>query len=83
MFCATIKIINTSLTRNKKKKDFLIHTNLLTPTILSLLLRKGVYPYEYINEWEKINETPEKEDFYKHLNIEDITDVYYAHAKRV
>ena len=83
MFCATIKIINTSLTRNKKKKDFLIHTNLLTPTILSLLLRKGVYPYEYINDWEKINETPEKEDFYKHLNIEDITDVYYAHAKRV
>ena len=67
----------------KKKKDFLIHTNLLTPTILSLLLRKGVYPYEYINDWEKINETPEKEDFYKHLNIEDITDVYYAHAKRV
>ena len=83
MFCATIKIINTSLTRNKKKKDFLIHTNLLTPTILSLLLRKGVYPYEYLNDWEKINETPEKEDFYKHLNIEDITDVYYAHAKRV
>ena len=80
MFCATIKIINTSLTRNKKKK---IHTNLLTPTILSLLLRKGVYPYEYINDWEKINETPEKEDFYKHLNIEDITDVYYAHPKRV
>ena len=71
------------MTRNKKKKDFLIHTNLLTPTILSLLLRKGVYPYEYINDWEKINETPEKEDFYKHLNIEDITDVYYAHAKRV
>ena len=56
---------------------------MLTPTILSLLLRKVVYPYEYINDWEKINETPEKEDFYKLLNIEDITDVYYAHAKRV
>ena len=82
MFCATIKIINTSLTRNQKK-IFLIHANLLTPTVLSLLLRKGVYPYEYINDWEKISETPEKEDFYRHLNIEDITDVYYAHAKRV
>ena len=35
--------------------------------------------------WEKFNETslPEKEDFYSHLNIEDITDAYYAHSKRV
>ena len=31
-----------------------------------LLLRKGVYPYEYVDDWEKFNETslPEKEDFY-------------------
>ena len=26
---------------------------------------------------------PEKEDFYNYLNIEDITDADYAHAKRV
>ena len=50
-----------------------------------LLLRKVVYPYEYMNDWEKFNETtlPEKEDFYSHLNMEDITDADYAHAKRV
>ena len=32
----------------------------------------------------KFNETslPEKEDFYSHLNLEDITDAEYAHAKR-
>ena len=31
-----------------------------------LLLRKGVYPHEYMDEWEKLNETtlPEKEEFY-------------------
>ena len=35
--------------------------------------------------WEKFNETslPEKEDFYSHLNMEDITDTDYSHAKRV
>ena len=49
------------------------------------MLRKGVSPYEYIDNWEKFNETssPEKEDFYSHLNMEDITDADYAHAKRV
>ena len=49
-----------------------------------LLLRKGVYPYEYMDDWEKFKETslPEKEDFYSHLNMESITDPDYAHAKR-
>ena len=49
------------------------------------MLQKGVYPYEYIDDWENFNETslPEKQDFYSHLNIEDITNVNYAHAKRV
>ena len=48
-----------------------------------LLLRKGVFPYEYMDDWEKFNETslPEKENFYSHLNIEDITDADYASQK--
>ena len=47
-----------------------------------LLLRKGVYPYEYMNSWEKINETtlPPKEAFYSNLKLEDITDKDYIHA---
>ena len=50
-----------------------------------LLLQKGVYPHEYMDDWKKFNETPlpEKEDFYNDLNMEDITDADYAHAKRV
>ena len=38
-----------------------------------------------MDDWKKFNETslPEKEDFYSHLNMEDITDADYAHAKRV
>ena len=49
-----------------------------------LLLRKSVYPYEYIDDWEKFNETlPEKEEFYSNLNMEDITDANYIQRKRV
>ena len=46
---------------------------------------KDVYHYEYMDDWRKFNETslPEKEDFYSDLNMEDITDVDYEHAKRV
>ena len=50
-----------------------------------LLLQKVFYPYEYIDDWERFNETslPEKEDFYSHLNMEGITDVDYADTKIV
>ena len=49
------------------------------------MLRKGVYPYEYINSWKRFNETslPNKEDFYSYLNMADITDIDYKHAKKV
>ena len=67
-----------------KLKERLFNTY-KSSTQFILLLRKGVYQYEYMDDWEKFNETtlPEKEDFYSHLNIEDISDADYAHAKRV
>ena len=38
-----------------------------------------------MDDWEKLNETslPEKENFYNHINMEDINDADYVHAKRV
>ena len=50
-----------------------------------LLLKKGVYPDEYIDSWEKFNETslPDKKAFYSELNKEGITDEKYAHAQKV
>ena len=50
-----------------------------------MLLRKGVFPYEYMDSWERFNETslPDKEAFYSGLNMEDITDFDYRHAKRI
>ena len=36
-----------------------------------------------MDDWEKSNQTllPEKEDFYSHLNMNDITDADYANKK--
>ena len=50
-----------------------------------LLLRKGVYPYEYIDSWERFKEEslPDKESFYGELNKEGISDNDYEHAKNV
>ena len=50
-----------------------------------LLLRKGVYPYEYMDNWEIFNEIllPNKEASYSNLNMEDITDTDYRHAHKV
>ena len=50
-----------------------------------LLLRKGVYPYEYVDNWERFSEIslPSKEDFYSNLNMEDISDIDYRHASNV
>ena len=38
-----------------------------------------------MDSWERFDETtlPTKEDFYSILNMEDITDIDYRHAKRV
>ena len=49
------------------------------------MLRKGVYPYEYMDNWERFNETslPSKEPFYSNLNMEDIDDIDYRHGNNV
>ena len=50
-----------------------------------LLLRNGVYPYEYMDSWERFNETslPTKEDFYSNFNMENIDDIDYRHGNNV
>ena len=47
-----------------------------------LLLRKGVYLYEYMDSWKTFNETelPSKDKFYSTLNLEDISDDDYGHT---
>ena len=50
-----------------------------------LLMRKGVYPYEYMDSWDRFDEAqlPPKEAFYSKLSNEHISDEDYAHAQKV
>ena len=50
-----------------------------------LLLRKGVYPYEYMYSWKRFDETslPIRKAFYSELYWEEITDKDYTHAQKV
>ena len=49
--------------KKRFKNTFKFYNNDINKFVLSLI--KYVYPYEYINEWKKFNETllPEKEEF--------------------
>ena len=52
---------------------------------LSLVKRKGVYPYEYMDSLERFkeNKLPPKEAFYSRLTGEGISNEDYEHAKKV
>ena len=51
----------------------------------TLPLRKGVYPYEQMDSWEKFDENtiPPEEAFYSNLNLGDIGDEDYEHVQKV
>ena len=50
-----------------------------------LFLRKGIYPYEYMDSFNRFDETslPPIESFYSELNLSGISKNDYAHAQKV
>ena len=72
---------------NEAFKNFLITYQFCNGDLnkFVLLLRKGVYPYEYMDSWERFNETslPPKKAFYSKLDLEDIKDKDSEHARKV
>ena len=76
--------INNKISRIEKfaNTDQLCHKD---HNKFALLLRKGIYPYEYMDSWKRFKEEslPDKESFYSELNNEHITDEDYAHAQKV
>ena len=57
----------------------------MTNDDFKLIISKGIYPYEYINSFEKFNEPqlPSIDKFYSSLNDETINENDYEHALKV
>ena len=74
-----------SLVNNLPKDAFKNVKRYYADDKLSLLTRKGVYPYEYMDSPEQLKETklPPRETFYSRLNDEGISDENYTHARKV
>ena len=50
-----------------------------------LLIKKGIYPHEYMDIWDRFNENklPDKNKFYSKLNMDGVSDKDYEHACKV
>ncbi|CAH1109243.1 unnamed protein product [Psylliodes chrysocephalus] len=77
------ELVNTLTVENLQnlKKEF----NDLNEENFKLLTKKGVFPYDYISNLNKLNDTqlPSKEQFYNRLCDEHISDERYANARNV
>ena len=87
-FIDSFKFMATSLEKlvnNLPEDDFINLSLYYSGDKFDLLARKGVYPYEYMDSLEKLEETklPPKEAFYSRLNDGGISDEDYAHAQKV
>ena len=87
-FIDSFKFMNTSLdslVNNLPEEAFKNIKKYYTGGELTLIKRKGVYPYEYMDSIERFkeNKLPPKESFYSSLTGENISDEDIAHAKKV
>ena len=74
-----------SLVNNLPEEAFTNLKRYYTGYTFSLIKRKGVYPYEYIDSLERFkeNKLPPKQSFYSTLTGEDISNEDYQHAQKV
>ena len=75
-----------SLAQQMKDSDFKYMTSFFPdPTKRALMIRKGVFPYDYMTSMDKFNETqlPPQSAFYNRLTDEPISDEDYEFAQQV
>jgi hypothetical protein len=87
-FIDSFQFLSTSLdtlSKNLTDSDFINLTQLFQSQHLHLLKSKGVYPYDYMDSWEKYEESelPSKHSFFNNLKMEHISDFDYCHAHSV
>lgn len=87
-FLDSYKFVSSSLQKlaeNLSHNDFVETRQIVPADKLSLVLRKGVYPYEYIDSLAKFNETslPPITAFFSKLNDTHISQNEYNHACKV
>ena len=88
VFLDSFQFMSSSLEKlvNNLPKETLKYTSkMFKGDKLDLMAQKEVYPYDYMDSFNRFEETqlPNKEDFYSMLNDEHISDKDYEHAKRV
>ena len=73
------------LVKNLGEGDFVNMKKYFNGEHLQLLKRKGVYPYEWLDSVERLNETqlPSKDAFYSKLSGKGISEEDYKHAQKV
>ena len=88
MFIDSFQFMSSSLDKlvsNLPKDDLIYTSKVFKGKRLNLMSQKGVYPYNFMDSFEKFNQTelPTKDQFYSILNDQHITDDEYDHAKKV
>ena len=73
------------LVTNTPKANLSITRLYIEHCLFNLITRKGVFPYEYMDSFDRFEETqlPPKESFYSSLSDESISDQDYQHAQEV
>ena len=84
-FIDSFQFMSSSLDKlvsNLPKDDLIYTSEVFKGKRLDLMSKKGVYPYDFMDNFEKFNQKT-KNQFYSILNDQHITDDEYYHAKKV
>ena len=87
-FLDSLQFLNTSLdslVNNLKPEDFKIMRENFNEKDVNILIKKGIYPYEYMDSFDRFNESklPEIKDFYSTMKGSTVSEKEYNHAQNV